>query len=264
MSLISLQKFFASNRKLSHRFTPDHVHEANVFGAYLKIGAIVLSHPKVARVVDVGAGKAWQFPAYYKHWYEVSLIGIDIDYDGIVGNAALDQRIVCDVVDSIPIADECVDVIMVHSGIEHFENNERFLRNAFRILRPGGFLLAQFPGRYAPFAIANRVLPDWLAKKALRTSMGATDVLGFKAYYDRTDYKSFKRLSANAGFEEVYYLPGFFSSSYFAFFTPLYLLSYLYDMIVYALGIRQVASYNLFLLRSPSVDSEPLRLYPWK
>lgn len=257
---------FALNRKLSKRFTPDHVHEANVFGVYRKVGTIVLSHPQVSMVVDVGAGKAWQFPEYYKDWYKISLIGLDISESEMIDNTALDQRIVCDVVNDIPIPDNTIDFVMVHSGIEHFEDNERFLRNAFRILRPGGFFLAQFPGRYAPFAIVNRVLPSWLAKKALHTSMGDTDALGFKTYYDRTNYKSFKYLSVEVGFEEIYYVPGYFSSNYFEFLTPLFLISSIFDAIRYGLGIRETSSYNLFLLRKPSVepDSTPFALYAWK
>ncbi len=262
----NMKGFWQANRQLSQRMTPRHVHEANVFGAYRKIGTIVLSHPQVSRVADVGAGKEWQFPAYYKSWYGIHLIGLDIDGDEMVGNAALDERIVCDAVEAIPLPDASVDVVMVHSGIEHFHDNERFLRNVFRILRPGGFMLAQFPGRYAPFAIANRLLPDWVAKKVLKVSMGETDALGFKAYYDRTNYKAFSKLARDAGFHETYHLPGYFSSSYFEFFSPLFVLSYAYDMLRYSAGNREIASYNLFLLQKPSAepDFEPFSLYAWQ
>lgn len=259
-------KFLESNRRLSNRWTPDHVHEANVFGAYRKLGTIVLSHPKVSTVADVGAGKKWQFPVYYKDWYKINLIGLDIDGDEMSGNDALDERIVCNVMDGIPLPDDSVDLVMVHSGIEHFKDNEHFLHNAFRILRPGGLILAQFPGRYAPFAIANRILPSWMAKRLLKISMGDSDDLGFKTYYDRTSYRAFSALATHVGFDEIYYTPGYFSSSYFGFFSPLYALSYTYDMVRYGLGIRAIASYNLFLLRKPTIEpeTEPFQLYAWK
>ena len=262
----TLSRFFEINKRLSQHLTPDHVHEANVFGAYRKIGTIVLSHPRVLNVVDVGAGKQWQFPTYYKDWYKIYLTGLDIDGQEMQDNTALDQRIVCDATGVIPLADGSIDLVMAHSGIEHFKDNERFLENVFRMLRPGGFLLAQFPGRYALFAMANRLLPGWLAKKALNLSMGDTDVLGFKTYYDRTNYSSFKKLGEYVGFKEIYHTPGYFSSSYFEFFSPLFFLSYTFDTIVYGLGIRELASYNLFLLQKPAdgVDAEPLQLYAWK
>lgn len=40
---------------------------------------------------------------------------------------------------------------MIHSGVEHFRDTELAFRNLLRALRPGGFILAQFPNRYAPF-----------------------------------------------------------------------------------------------------------------
>jgi SAM-dependent methyltransferase len=261
-----LSRFLDMNRSISAGITPDHVHESNVFGVYKKIATIVLSHPKVSKVADVGAGKSWQLPSYYKDWYGIELVGLDIDSDEMKDNPALDQRIVCDVVHKIPIPDGQIDFVMVHSGIEHFSDNERFLRNAFRILKPGGFLLAQFPGRYAPFALANRLLPDYFAKLLLRAAMGETNELGFRAYYDRTNYSSFKGLYLSVGFEEVYYLPGYYSSVYFARFLPAYVISYLYDLVRYGLGIRELASYNLFLLQKPNIakDPEPFRLYAWR
>lgn len=258
--------FFNLNKRLSLRMIPDHVHEANVFGAYKKVGAIALSHPRVHRVADIGAGKNWQFPPYYKDWYGITLIGIDIDAEEMRENRALDERIACSATGDIPLDDGSVDLVTAHSGVEHFEDNERFLRNAYRILRPGGYLLALFPNRYAAFAMANRLLPPALAKRLLRVSMGDTDLLGFKAYYDRTNYSAFRRMSETVGFEVAYYLPGYLSSTYLAFFNPLFLVSYAIDTANYMLGVKNLATYNLFLLEksAPGEPKQPLQLYAWK
>src|SRR5262249_11476846 len=161
-------RFIELNRALCRRLTPTHVHEANVFGVYRKLGALLLSHPEVHRVLDCGAGKRWHFPDYYKQWYDIHLIGVDIDAREIGGNPDLDEKIVCDVTDRIPVPAESIDLVMVSSGIEHFSDNRAFLGSAYACLRPGGFLLAQFPGRYAPFAILNRLLPPLAAKSLFR------------------------------------------------------------------------------------------------
>lgn len=262
----AVTSFFNLNKRLSLRMIPDHVHEANVFGVYKKIGTIALSHPQVHRVADIGAGKHWQFPVYYKDWYGIQLLGLDIDANEMRENEALDEQIVCSATGDIPLADGEVDLVTAHSGVEHFEDNERFLRNAYRILRAGGYLLSLFPNRYAPFAIANRLLPPALAKRLLRMSMGETDLLGFKAYYDRTNYSAFRRMSEGVGFEIAYYLPGYLSSQYLAFFNPLFLVWYGIDTANYMLGIRNLATYNLFLLQKPCPDEpkQPLQLYAWK
>ena len=263
MNLLSLIINF--NRRLCERLTPIHVHEANVFGVYRKIGCLLLSHPSVKRVVDCGAGKSWHFPGYYKHWYDIHLIGLDIDPKEMEENEDLDEAIICDVSDTIPISPELIDLIMVYSGVEHFHNTEYFLKNAYNALRPNGFLIAQFPGRYAPFAIINRMLPQKISRAWLKVSMRNASLLGFTAHYDRTHYSAFSKIARRAGFKIIYYSPGYYSSFYADCFFPLWLLSYIYDTLRFALGIKNLASYNLFVLQKPGItsDTEPFRLYAW-
>ncbi|HLH93092.1 MAG TPA: class I SAM-dependent methyltransferase [Xanthobacteraceae bacterium] len=264
MSLAS--NFIEINRILCRRLTPAHVHEANVFGVYRKLGTMLLSHPQIHRVLDCGAGKRWHFPSYYKRWYDIHLIGIDIDAHEMETNRDLDEKLVCDVTDQIPVTPECIDLVLASSGVEHFSDNEAFLRNAYGCLRPGGFLLAQFPGRYAPFAIVNRLVPTRLARFLINLSMKNDAIdLGFPAHYDRTHYSAFSALAEKAGFECLYYSPGFYSSSYAEFLLPLWLLSYTYDALRFFIGSKNLASYNLFLLQKPprAVDPEPLRFHAW-
>jgi SAM-dependent methyltransferase len=252
------------NRRLCRRLTPTHVHEANVFAMYRKLGVVLLSHPEVKRVLDCGAGKAWHFPCHYKRWYDIRLIGVDIDAAEMAHNGALDEKIACDVTEEIPVTPGSIDLVMAYSGIEHFRNNEAFLRNAYTSLRGGGYLLAQFPGRYAPFAIANRVFPGWLTKRLLKYGMQGSNVLGFKAYYDRTHYTGFTSMAKDVGFDVIYYSPGFYSSSYVEFFFPLWLFSYAYDILRFGLGYRNLASYNLFILQKPPASSDCFQLYAWQ
>jgi hypothetical protein len=87
--------------------------------------------------------------------------------------------------------------------------------------------------------------------------------LGFPAFYDRTHYSAFHKLVLKSGFEEAYYLPGYYSSTYFEFLTPLYLLSYIFDAVRYALGIKALASYGLWILRKPGYSDGGLQLYAW-
>ena len=46
-------------------------------------------------------------------------------------NLLPDEKIECDVVEQIPAPLGSVDLVMISSGIEHFSNNETFLKNAF-------------------------------------------------------------------------------------------------------------------------------------
>lgn len=268
MSMSALSTFIAANRAICKAITPRHLHEANVFGMYRKIGTMLLSHPGVRRVADIGAGKAWQFPAEFKKWYSIHLIGLDIDGAEMEVNTALDEKIVCDVVEAIPLAPNSVDMVMAHSGVEHFSDNQRFMCNVHSILRPGGVALLQFPGRFAPFAIANRMLPKAISRRFLNATRGEdAEELGFRAHYDRTNYSAFARIAREAGFEPLYYVPGYYSSDYCSFLVPLYLAHYAYDALRYAAGIRNLASYNLWVLRKPGSPGEeialPLTAWEW-
>jgi SAM-dependent methyltransferase len=262
-----LKEFFAANRRVSKALTPRHVHEANVFGAYRKLATLLMSRPDISTVLDVGAGKSWHFPHYYKEWFHIHLIGLDIDVEEMAPNDALDEKIECDVVNEIPLAPESVDLVTVFSGVEHFSDNEKFLHNAFTALRPGGYFIAQFPSRYAPFALANRMLPPRATRRVIDHAMGPATAkqLGFRAYYDRTDYLAFKKLVEQSGFSEVYHLPGYYSSSYCEFFVPLYLVSYAFDALRFSMGIKELASYNLWVLHKPDPNAreQPMQLYAW-
>jgi hypothetical protein len=91
-------------------------------------------------------------------------------------------------------------------------------------------------------------------------------VLGFEAHYDRTHFSAFRSMAKNAGFEITYYSPGYYSSNYAEFFVPLWVVSYIYDVVRFAIGVKDLASYNLFLLKKPDADapSPDFQLYAWK
>lgn len=74
--------------------------------------------------------------------------------------------------------------------------------------------------------------------------------MGFEAHYDRTNYSAFRRLLTETGFKGIDIQPGYFSSAYFRFFVPAYLVSLGFDCIRYALGIKNLASYYLIVARA--------------
>lgn len=257
-----LHWFVKFNRTLSWLVSPQSLADHDIANEYTRLGALLMSQPNVSRVVDVGAGKVWHFPLHYKKWYGIKLIGVDIDGEEMADNTLLDEKFVADVVENIPVDPESVDLIMVRSGVEHFSDNQRFLDNAYAALRPGGFLIAFFPNRYAPFAIINRMLPQRVSKRVLQeTAHETADELGFKVFYDRTNYTGFRRLYAKAGFKAVYHLPSFYSCFYFRFFLPLFFLSYFFDTMRFMIGSPRLAAYHIWVLQKPGPVEEALQLY---
>ena len=241
--------FVRANQRLSRALTAKAIGASGVFDQFPKLAAVLFALPSTKRVIDAGAGAAWCFPIEYKAYFGLTLIGVDIDPDEMARNPALDQRVVGDVCASLNVENGAVDLITSYSGVEHFPDNAAFLRNCHKALRPGGRWIGQFPSRYASFAILNRLIPEGLKQRLLKSLRpDAADHLGFKAHYDRTHYSAFRKMAEEAGFLVEYWHPGYFHF-YFAFFTPLYLLSLFSGLLRMAFGTRDFATYNLFILR---------------
>ncbi len=246
------RKFIGLNVKLSRLFNLSNLSEFGSHVEYLRLAAILFSAPDVKRVMDVAAGAHWQFPIAYKDAYGLELSGVDVDEAAIDENNSLDFRYAGDVCGNSKIGIGGYDLLTCYSGIEHFPDVQSFLENAFAALRPGGALIAQFPGPLAPFAILNRLLPQGLKKKMLNAVFpSAADAIGYAVSYDKCRYSEFKAAAERAGFQVEYCLRFYISSSYFVWLFPLFLLSQLLDMIRLIFGTKDMASYYLFVLRRP-------------
>ncbi|HET6379224.1 MAG TPA: methyltransferase domain-containing protein [Methylocella sp.] len=246
------RKFVDINVKLSSFFNLDNMAEYGTHVEYLRLAALLFSSPDVRRVMDVAAGSNWQFPPFYKSAYGLELSGIDIDAEGIEANRLLDWRYTGDVCGGQKIGSGSYDLVTCYSGIEHFHDVEKFLNNAFAALRPGGALIAQFPSGLAPFAILNKALPQILKQKILNLIYPRkTAEIGYAVSYDKCRYSEFKKAAEKAGFVVEYYLPSYMSSGYFTWFVPLFIISQFLDLIRLVFGTKDMASYNLFVLRRP-------------
>jgi SAM-dependent methyltransferase len=255
-----MRRFVDSNRRWSRRLTPEHWIHSNNFAMYRKLAAILLAHPEVKRVADVGAGKSWMFPVETKARFGLHLIGLEIDEAELSQNTVVDEHLLCDVTDTIPVDEGSLDLMMCYSGVEHFRDNQAFLHNAFRAVRPGGYVIAQFPSSLAPFAVLNRLLPERVARNLVHELVpGSSGECGFRAYYDGTRYTPFRRMAERAGFDVDYYYASYFSSDYFGFFLPLYFLSAAFDLFRFAIGVRDLSSYNVFVLRKPGGTDPAIR-----
>jgi hypothetical protein len=102
-----------------------------------------------------------------------------------------------------------------------------------------------FPGRYAPFALINQLLPNRLARRLvgyLHPEWLEEDNYGFLAFYDRCYFSAVRDLLDCNGFENPRFDFLYYQSVYFNFCFPLYVLMLVYDLIASMLGIRNLAS----------------------
>lgn len=249
-----LRRFVRANVALSDRIEPSIVKKTHAYTRYHEAGTALLQlEPET--VLDVGAGKQWHFTPSLKA-PGMKLIGFDIDIAEMAENALLDQKVCGDACTSLGIPDQSVDLIMGRAVIEHLHDTASFLKSANRALREDGRLIVTFASKHAPFAVLNRILPrrvsQWLLTHLVPGSSGK---LGFEAFYNRATFDEFKRSLIDAGFEVEEEFASYFSSSYYRFFAPLFVVGLGLNYLCYALGTPRLASYFMFIARKRSVGT---------
>lgn len=95
-------------------------------------------------VLDLGAG-AGIIPAMNFRGKAGRICGIDLD-PRVIENPFLDEGRVCDA-NSIPFPDNSFNLIFSDNVFEHLEQPELVLKEAMRVLKPGGKLLFKTPNR---------------------------------------------------------------------------------------------------------------------
>jgi ubiquinone/menaquinone biosynthesis C-methylase UbiE len=106
---------------------------------------------KGKRILDVGCGIGVWSRAFSKEGAEV--FGIDIDEGNIEEAKKLVKEINFCVgrAEKLPYEGNFFDVVFLHEVIEHVEDDEEVLREAIRVLKPGGKVIVFAPNRLFPF-----------------------------------------------------------------------------------------------------------------
>lgn len=197
-------------------------------------------------VLDVGAGFMSPFA---RKPHLAFVVGVDIDAEQITRNRDVDAGLVGTAY-QLPIRAKSLDVVVTRTLIEHLSDTDAFMREVARVLRPGGRAIHLFPGRFAPFAILNRILPERIKRQLLLLVFPASGgVLGFPAFYHRCTEPRMRQLLRDVGFDVVESRSYYYQSLYYKAFFPLYLFSLVYDLIVWGLGINVLASQVLMVAK---------------
>ena len=98
-------------------------------------------------ILDVGCG----IGAYVRKLGELSdrVYGVDIEASRVRQGQALPLAVA--VSESLPFANAAFDVVLLNEVIEHVRDESATLREACRVLRPGGRLVIYAPNRLFPF-----------------------------------------------------------------------------------------------------------------
>jgi 2-polyprenyl-6-hydroxyphenyl methylase/3-demethylubiquinone-9 3-methyltransferase len=193
-------------------------------------------------VIDVGAGKKTHFTSP-----DATIVGVDIAFDEIAYNRDVDHRIVASA-DALAFAGGTADLVVTRSTIEHLRDTNAFLRDVHRVLKPGGELIGVLPSKYAPFSLLNRLLPDRVAQMLLRILIpGSHGRLGFPAFYDQTYPSGMRTALDRAGFDVRELRVSYAQAHYFGSLVPVFVLNAIYELIVRALKLEDLAATLLFV-----------------
>ncbi len=194
-------------------------------------------------VYDVGGGGDCCYAAGKSEIGDFRIIGVDIEDVRLKENSAVDEIIVADITKKIPLPYGQIDMLTSSSVLEHLSDQTAFVRNAYAALKDNGILVSVFPGKFALFALINRLLSNRLARKILFYFYPhLTGANGFVAYYDKTYYTAFRRLLQENGFTVVDMKCNYYQADYFGFFLPFYFLSLLWDSFCRLFRIKNLCS----------------------
>jgi len=101
-----------------------------------------------ARILDAGCGLG----LYVRRLRDFSdhVYGIDIDADRVREASQSLANIECASAESMPYPDGFFHVVLSHEVLEHVTDDLAAVREAYRVLRPGGHLVVFVPNRFYP------------------------------------------------------------------------------------------------------------------
>jgi SAM-dependent methyltransferase len=157
----------------------------------------------------------------------------------------VDEKRVANITQGLPLGLEEADLIVSSYVLEHLEDLEAFIFNSKQTLKRGGYFIHLLPSKFAPFALINQVLPRNVSTSLLSYLCRP----GFPAYYDNCYYSAIKVLLEKHDFKLMKTHLSYYQSRYFGFFFPLFIVSAFYEVLLYALRVKNPCAHLLVVAR---------------
>ena len=210
-------------------------------------------------ILDVGAGRHPTIPIAARP-ARCAYVGLDLSAAELADapRGSYDEGVVSDVVAFRPELADRFDLALSMMVFEHVRPLPAALDNIHAYLRPGGALVALTSGTFAPFALANRLLPAGLSRAIQKTLLGKNPATIFPAHYDRCWDSALRKALANWG--EVQVIPLYLGATYLNFAPPLRSVYLLYEEWTRRGNHRNLASHYVLHAKkagSARAETEP-------
>lgn len=194
------------------------------YDAYIKRLA---SRQGTKRVLEIGGGANPALPMEFVERYRLRYVVLDISAEELAKAPAGYSKIQADIMSQDLSIPGDYDLVLSRMVAEHVPDGRRFHSNVRNLLSRGGLAFHFFPTLYAPPYVVNRLLPEWISRRALSLLQPGRESEGkhakFSSYYSwcrgpsRRQIKRFERL----GYEVEEYIGFFGHAGYYEKIKPL-------------------------------------------
>lgn len=182
-------------------------------------------------VLNLGAGPASKNPVRIFRGEVAQVVGADID-PIVLDNDELDEAHIVDGT-RLPFEANCFDIAFSDYVLEHVEFPEPFLKEIYRVLKPGGIFFFRTPNRYHYVSLIAQCTPHWLhellANRARSLPGDAHEP--YPTFHRLNTQKEIQTLANKAGFSQVALRYVESEPSYLMFSTIPFLIGVLYERI---------------------------------
>ncbi|MFA5933073.1 MAG: methyltransferase domain-containing protein [Microgenomates group bacterium] len=246
-----LKKFIELNQNISRKIEKMLPHaKPDITDKYSQIVSEYANKQKNQVIVDLGGGRSSPFVKYLNKKLKNQLIVVDEDESELEKNISANKTLVADINKPLPLKPQSVDLVVSRYVLEHLEGVPNFIINSKKILKDGGYSINLFSCKFAIFSILNQLIPSKLAKILLNNLIpGSQHIRGFKTNYNYCFYDSIINIYLKNGFTVEKIKLSYYQSRYFSFFLPFYIVSIIYELILYTLGLKNLCAYILIIAR---------------